>query len=150
MRLPDDRCQPWRMRTDTSVRLGSAIGSFVWLVVLPAASSVAGWVEMFGPHDLDSRTTVWLSLVPLLGLVVVLVGAWATRNWRCLVPFIPFAIGAMALVISWWDLRADYILEPDGAPIPIVAFSAALLLPVLALAGGVTSWQVLRDPRAQA
>lgn len=120
--------------------------SFIWLALVPTAFAVAGWVEWFGPYELDSRMNVVLSLVPLLGLLVVLEHALISRSWLVLVPFVPFAIAAIAFALAWRDLRAMCIPEPDCAAIPVVAYGAGLLLPFLAFFGGLISWITYREP----
>lgn len=130
-------------------RLRATAWSLIWLALVPTAFALAAWVDWFGSYELESRMSVVMSLVPLLGLLVALEHALASRSWLVLVPFVPFAVAAVAFALAWRDLRAMCIPDPDCAAIPVVAYGAGFLLPFLAFFGGVGGWIVYREPGSE-
>lgn len=134
------------MSPDGSRGWGASISSFIMLVVLPAGSAVAAWINWYGPYDIESATSAVLTTIPFVGLVIALSHVAATRVWTNLLMFLPFAVGAAAFAIDWWNVRSGCNADPDCNPIPAVMYLAGNLLPVLAFGGGVVSWINYRRP----
>ena len=112
----------------------------MWLVVVPTGFGFGTWILLFTPAGSGTAKFAVAAFMPLLGLLMVLVYGWFTRDRVQLWPYVPFALAGIAFAWSMIDLAVAAAREPDGAFIPLIPVTVGFIQPWLALGGGLISF----------
>lgn len=126
---------------------GTARGDrFLWLVVVPTVCAFMWWLLIFAgsgggpsPRAIEIQMDV-AGTVPMLGLVAVVGYRWLTQDLVRLLIHVPYGVVAAVFAVSMIQLAPEVAAEPDGAFIPVVQVASGFLLPWVALACGLVSF----------